>query len=84
MQEVRRYDVSGTALLHLSFIAVVVLVLLMAWMAMVLHAGQPPSAGQPETADPGNEPGATDDAEPTSAESLSAREGRRTGSAAGK
>ena len=39
---------SGPALLHLSFIAVVVVVLLVAWMAMVLHADEPPPTAQPE------------------------------------
>lgn len=44
---------SGPALLHLSFIAVVVVLLLVAWMAMVLHADEPPPPGQPEPAGSG-------------------------------
>jgi len=44
---------SGPALLHLSFIAVVVVLLLVAWMAMVLHADEPAPTGQREIADPG-------------------------------
>ena len=43
---------SGPALLHLSFIAVVVVVLLAAWMAIVLHADEPPPTGRPKPADP--------------------------------
>lgn len=44
---------SGPALIHLSFIAVVVVLLLVAWMAMVLHADEPAPTGQPKPADPG-------------------------------
>jgi hypothetical protein len=56
--------VTGPALLHLSFIAVVVVVLLVAWMAMVLHAGEPAPTGQPEAAGQGGEAGERDDGEP--------------------
>jgi len=41
---------SGPDLLHLSFIAVVAVVPLVAWMAMVLHAEEPAPTGQPDAA----------------------------------
>jgi hypothetical protein len=68
--------VSGPDLLHVSFIAVVVAVLLVAWIAMVLHAGEPAPTGQQEAAGHSSEAGERDDGEPTPVEGLSAREGR--------
>jgi hypothetical protein len=39
---------SGSALFHIAFIAVVVLILLTVWAAMVLEAGEDPPGRQPE------------------------------------
>lgn len=63
---------SGPALLHLSFIAVVVVVLLVAWMAMVLHADEPPPTAQPEPAGSGKADAASDPSAAGSAASPSA------------
>jgi len=52
---------SGPNLLLLSFIAVVAAVLLVAWMAMVLHAEEPAPTGQPDAAGQGGEAGDKDD-----------------------
>ncbi len=51
---------SGTAWFHIAFGALVVVILLMVWVAMVLEAGPGPPVRQQETAGPGSEPGEMD------------------------
>ena len=48
---------SGPALQLAGFIAVVALILLTVWLAMVLEAGEQPPAGKPDAVQPGAEPG---------------------------
>ncbi len=50
---------SGTAWFHIAFGALVIVILLMVWVAMVLEAGPGPPVRQ-ETAEPGSEPGEMD------------------------
>ena len=50
---------SGTALFHIAFAALVVVILLIVWAALVMETGaRPPRRGQ-EAAEPGDEPGET-------------------------
>jgi hypothetical protein len=50
---------SGTALFHIAFAALVVVILLIVWAALVMETGaRPPGSGR-EAAEPGHEPGET-------------------------
>lgn len=51
---------SGTAWFHIAFGALVVVILLIVWAALVLEAGPDAPARELETAEPGAEPGETD------------------------
>ena len=53
-----------TGLLHLyAFIPLVLVIILMAWIAMVLHAGEDPPAHNRDTAKPGDQADSPDAAE---------------------
>jgi hypothetical protein len=50
---------SGPALLRISFLAVVAVILLAVWIALVLEGGDHPAAPTRETAKPSDETGQT-------------------------
>ncbi|HYB88893.1 MAG TPA: hypothetical protein VEC76_18755 [Streptosporangiaceae bacterium] len=51
---------SGTALFHIAFAALVVVILLIVWAALVMETGARPPRRAQEVAGPGDEPGEAD------------------------